>query len=157
MRRPLARLMFLLGCALFLAGCGAARVDVPRGQPKKGWAVVRTARTQLGVPYKWGGSSPKEGFDCSGYVAWVYSRHDISLPRHTSAQARAGRKVARKNLRAGDIVVFSPPARKGGKHTGIYAGGGVFLHSPSSGSRVREDALKGVWSTWFVEGRRVLP
>ena len=144
-------------CALVLSGCGTARIEVPTGQPKQGWAVVRTARTQIGVPYKWGGASPKEGFDCSGYLVWVFSRHGIALPRHTSGQAAAGRRVARKNLRSGDIVVFRPPAQKGGRHTGIYAGNGKFLHSPSSGSTVREEPLSGVWAKWFVEGRRVLP
>ena len=152
-----ALLCFLLLAVAALCGCGATRIEVPDGQPANGPAVVRTARTQIGMPYKWGGSSPKTGFDCSGYICWVYARHGITVPRHTSAQAKAGRPVSRKNLRPGDILVFRQPGRKGVAHTGIYAGKGMFLHSPKSGAKVREEALKGVWSKWFLGGRRVLP
>ena len=150
-------LAFLLLAMAALCGCASKRIEVPNGQPANGPAVVRTARTQIGVPYKWGGSSPKTGFDCSGYVSWVYARHGIKLPRHTTAQAKVGRHVDRKRLRAGDILVFRQPGRKGAAHTGIYTGKGTFLHSPKSGARVREEAFKGVWSKWFLGGRRVLP
>ena len=151
---PLCALL-LLAAALW--GCGAKRIEVPDGQPANGPSVVRTARTQLGVPYKWGGSSPETGFDCSGYICWVYARHGITVPRHTSAQAKAGRPVSRKQLKPGDILVFRQPGKKGVAHTGIYAGKGTFLHSPKSGAKVREEALAGVWSKWFLGGRRVLP
>lgn len=148
---------FLLLVVVALCGCGTTRIEVPDGQPANGPAIVRTARTQLGVPYKWGGNTPDSGFDCSGYICWVFARHGITVPRHTSAQAKAGRPVKRKQLRPGDILVFRQPGKKGVAHTGIYAGNGIFLHSPRSGAEVREEALEGVWSKWFLEGRRLLP
>lgn len=120
----------------------------------KGEKIVQTARTVTGTPYCWGGASPSQGFDCSGYVFWVYKQHGYSLPRTAAEQARVGTSISRSNLKAGDIVVFSP---SWGKHTGIYTGRKTFLHSPKSGSKVREESLETpYWSRVFVGGRRVV-
>ena len=137
------------------SGCtfGGGYSDSMRSQ--KGDAIVQTARAQEGKPYRWGGSSPGEGFDCSGYVYWVYRQNGVKVPRNSSEQARAGREVGRKALRPGDVVVFSPRWQKS-KHTGIYSGGGKFLHSPKKGSCIREDSIDAKhWIECFDSGRRL--
>ena len=141
---------------LFATGCTLSGSVDPAPYNPRGEAIVQTARAQVGKPYKWGGCSPKDGFDCSGYVFWVYQQHGIKVPRTSSDQARVGGQVARSALQPGDIVVFAPKWQSG-LHTGIYSGKNRFLHSPKSGSRIREDKLSDKhWSDCFVSGRRVV-
>ena len=150
------RLLFLFCLLLSAAACTLSGAHIDGGSSVAGESLVRTARTQLGKAYKWGGCSPKDGFDCSGYVYWVYQQHGIKVPRHSSGQAKAGKSVGRSALRPGDIVVFSPRWQKG-LHTGIYSGRGRFLHSPKTGSRVREDQITDQhWANSFVSGRRLI-
>lgn len=145
-------LLFSMG--LLLSGCGSSK---PVGYDDgRGYAAVKTAKSMVGKPYKWGGCSPYDGFDCSGYVWWVYRQHGLNLPRTASEQARYGQAVSYDDLRAGDIVVFDPPENKG-RHTGIYTGNTSFLHSPKAGARVREESMRSpYWNRYFIEGRRVL-
>ncbi len=118
----------------------------------RGARVAAVAQRYLGTPYRWGGESPRAGFDCSGFVMYVFSRVGVSLPRVVSAQYRVGKKVARSALRPGDIVFFD-----GLGHDGIYIGGGRFVHSPSSGDVVKISSLREPWyrSRW-VGARRVV-
>jgi cell wall-associated NlpC family hydrolase len=117
-------------------------------------SIVATARAQTGLPYRSGGSSPQGGFDCSGLVLWVYRQHGITVPRLAKAQAFFGRPVGINDLRPGDIVAFR---LNGAYHTGIYSGNGRFIHSPSTGSRVREESLNiKYWLRSFVGGRRII-
>ncbi|MBQ4132193.1 MAG: C40 family peptidase [Desulfovibrionaceae bacterium] len=159
MSRSVSRLYVFAACCLLLlsTGCtlsGAHFED--GGSSAAGEAIVQTARTQLGKPYKWGGCSPRDGFDCSGYVYWVYQQHGIDVPRNSSGQADAGDEVGRSALRPGDIVVFSPRWQSG-LHTGIYSGRGKFLHSPKTGSTIREDKITDShWADCFVNGRRLV-
>ncbi|MCL1889883.1 MAG: C40 family peptidase [Desulfovibrionaceae bacterium] len=119
-----------------------------------GGNIVSTARSQTGVPYRLGGTTPQKGFDCSGLVYWVYKQYGISVPRLAKAQASSGRQVSSVDLRPGDIVAFRI---NGGYHTGIYSGNGNFIHSPRTGSRVREENLRnGYWSKRFIGGRRMI-
>ncbi len=119
-----------------------------------GHAVVSTARTQTGVRYRNGGTTPNNGFDCSGLILWVYRQHGISVPRLAKAQASFGESVSFGSLQAGDIVAFRI---NGAYHTGIYCGNGNFIHSPSSGNHVREESINvNYWRKNFVGGRRVL-
>jgi cell wall-associated NlpC family hydrolase len=97
-----------------------------------GLRAVQIANHLTGVPYRWGGASPRAGFDCSGLVQYVYSRLGIELPHYAAGQYGRGRRVSRGSLRAGDLVFFS-----GLGHVGIYAGGGKFIHAPHSGTTVR--------------------
>ena len=132
------------------AGSSAARSAEPA---RIKHAVVETARSQIGVPYRRGGTAPG-GFDCSGLVVWSYRQHGISVPRTTSEQMAAGNSVKRASLQPGDILVFRTNS---GLHTGIYTGRGTFIHSPKPGARVREDQLGSVyWSKAFREGRRLI-
>ncbi len=102
-------------------------------------SLVRYAKKFIGVPYRWGGSDPS-GFDCSGYIQYVYARFGVKMDHSTYAQRAAFPAVARKNLRAGDLVFFS-----GSGHAGIYIGRGRFIHSPRSGKRIHIASLSDGW------------
>ena len=119
-----------------------------------GQTVVSTARAMAGTPYRSGGATPQRGFDCSGLIYWVYQQHGITVPRVAKDQAFHGLKVHAGALKPGDIVAFR--IRKD-YHTGIYTGGGKFIHSPKPGTKVREETLNtNYWSGKFVSGRRIL-
>ena len=120
--------------------------------PAKAQQVVATVRKQVGVRYRYGGSTPR-GFDCSGLIWWGYRQHGVNIPRVTSGQAAAGRGVPVTAARAGDILVFKTSS---GLHTGLYAGNDVFIHAPSSGKRVRAESLKSTyWKTRLTAVRRI--
>jgi cell wall-associated NlpC family hydrolase len=108
-----------------------ARSARPLGRPR----VVEIAKRYLGTPYHWAGASPS-GFDCSGFVMYVYSRIGIELPHSSWMLWGVGKPVRRKDLRQGDIVFFS-----GLGHVGIYVGDGRFIHSPRTGDVVRIQRL----------------
>jgi cell wall-associated NlpC family hydrolase len=113
--------------------------------------VTRTARSYLGVPYAWGGTSPA-GFDCSGFVMYVYARVGVSLPHNAAAQYAYGTPVRRDQLRPGDLVFFDDL-----RHNGIYIGDGRFIHSRQSGRRVSISLLAGPWyAEQYVGARRLL-
>lgn len=124
-------------------------------------AVLATADDYIGTRYTYGGSTPQSGFDCSGFVQYVYRRHGVTLPRTSRQQATAGRALPARldGLRAGDLLFFS---QNGGAvdHVAIYAGNDVILHSTSSGGGVRYDDLGTARGRWFVDrlvaARRVL-
>lgn len=121
---------------------------------QSGKSIVATARRQTGVPYRSGGTTPQKGFDCSGLIFWVYGQHGVSVPRLAKAQASYGRPVSSSSLQHGDIVAFRI---NGAYHTGIYSGNGKFIHSPSSGNRVREESLStAYWRRSYVGARRFL-
>ena len=116
-------------------------------------SVVGIAMQYLGVPYVWGGESPK-GFDCSGLVAYVYAQVGVSLPHYTVAQWNYSdsASVPRDQLEPGDLVFFY-----GLGHVGIYVGGGNFIHAPHTGSVVRIDSLNGAgYSSAYVGAKRIL-
>jgi peptidoglycan DL-endopeptidase CwlO len=112
--------------------------------------VVGIAMQYLGVPYVWGGASPS-GFDCSGFIMYVYSQVGVSLPHHAASQYGMGSPVSRDQLQAGDLVFFN-----GLGHAGIYIGGGQFIHAPHTGDVVKISSLSDSWyaSTW-VGARRI--
>ncbi len=94
--------------------------------------VVGIALQYLGVPYVWGGSSPSTGFDCSGFVSYVFAQVGVSLPHHAASQYGYGTPVPYDQLAPGDLVFFS-----GLGHVGIYIGSGQFVHAPHTGDVVR--------------------
>ena len=124
-------------------------------QPDPGAAraakAVRAALSQRGVRYRWGGSAPKSGFDCSGLVAWAYGRVGLRLPHSSYALARLGRGVSRRSLRPGDLLFFH---RAG--HVGIYVGHGRFVHAPQRGDVVRTARLDGWYASTYGGARRIL-
>ena len=153
--------LILIGLlSILLSACAATGPTPPpfASRPADRSLVLDTARSQLGQPYRSAGDSPSEGFDCSGFVQWVYSRHGVRLPRSTADQARACRPVAWGELRAGDLVFFAPSLKSSQLHVGIFDGRGSFIHSPKPGARVREESIMApYWRTAFYKGCRVLP
>jgi cell wall-associated NlpC family hydrolase len=127
--------------------------DIPTGAaPPDGTRaaqVVGIAMQYLGIPYVWGGSSPSQGFDCSGLVSYVYGQIGIYLPHHAASVYSHGVPVSYGELQPGDLVFFN-----GLGHMGMYVGGGSFIHAPHTGDVVRISSLAGYGS--FVGARRVL-
>jgi cell wall-associated NlpC family hydrolase len=123
-----------------------------RTPPPSANRVLGTAEQYIGVPYKWGGTSPETGFDCSGFVRYVYAKQGVRLPRTSREQAGAGQGVAARTsaLRAGDLMLFAE-SREPISHVAIYAGDGWFIHSSSSGRGVRYDELDSERGQWYVE------
>jgi peptidoglycan DL-endopeptidase CwlO len=109
-------------------------------------AVIAYASNFLGVPYVWGGTTPA-GFDCSGFVQYVFAHFGISLPRVASAQQMVGTYVSREDLQPGDLVFFGEPAH----HVGIYVGNGCMINAPHTGDVVRIAPL----NSDFSYGRRI--
>ena len=122
-----------------------------------GAEVVMQALANVGKPYRWGGSDPAEGFDCSGLVAHVYDDAlGMKLPRTSRAMSQRGDRVARSELAAGDLVFFNT-SRRAFSHVGIYIGRGRFVHAPSSGSVVRVERLTNrYWASRFNGARRLV-
>jgi cell wall-associated NlpC family hydrolase len=111
--------------------------------------VVGIAMHYLGVPYVWGGSTPR-GFDCSGLVVYVFAQIGVSLPHSSYAMYTMGTPVSLSQLQPGDLVFFT-----GASHMGIYIGGGQFIHAPHTGDVVKISSLSGYYSANFVGGRRI--
>jgi cell wall-associated NlpC family hydrolase len=117
-------------------------------RPTTGEKAVAIALRYLGTPYSWAGASPA-GFDCSGFVMYVYGRLDITLPHSSWMLWGEGRPVTRKHLRAGDIVFFN-----GRSHVGIYVQNGKFVHSPHSGDVVKISHFSEDWYGSTYDGAR---
>jgi len=119
--------------------------------------MVMTAMNFLGVPYRRGGDSADEGFDCSGFTRHVFENSlGLLLPRRADQQAQDSNlaKVQREELRAGDLVFFNT-MRRAFSHVGIYVGEGRFIHSPRAGGEVRiEDMRQAYWAKRFNGARR---
>jgi cell wall-associated NlpC family hydrolase len=119
--------------------------------------LVMTAMNFLGVPYRRGGNSAEEGFDCSGFTRYIFE-HSVGLvlPRRADEQATTAglAKVERDDLKPGDLVFFNT-LRRTFSHVGIYVGDGKFIHAPRSGAKVRvEDMRIAYWAQRFTGARR---
>jgi len=118
--------------------------------PAQYGGVVGIAMRYLGTPYVWGGASPG-GFDCSGFVMYVYGQVGVSLPHNAAMQYGYGTPISRSDLQAGDLVFFD-----GLGHVGIYIGGGSFIHSPHTGDVVKISSLSDSWyASTYVGARRL--
>jgi cell wall-associated NlpC family hydrolase len=115
-----------------------------------GMRVVDYAKRFRGIRYSYGGTTPRSGFDCSGFVRYVFAHFGVSLAHSSYAQAGDGRRVSRSSLRPGDLVFFD-----GLGHVGIYIGNGRFIHAPHTGTRVRIEQLAGWYSSRFDVARRL--
>ncbi|MDE2291274.1 MAG: C40 family peptidase [Elusimicrobia bacterium] len=138
--------------ALLLSACVAPQ---PRRMVRgRGAAVASWARRELGKPYRFGGDAPAEGFDCSGLAWWAHRQAGIDIPPTAHDQFRSGRQVVRSALLPGDLVFFHTVSR-GASHVGVYVGGGVFIHAPRRGERVRRERLKvRYWAARYLGARR---
>ena len=119
--------------------------------------LVDQALDYLGVRYRSGGTSPETGLDCSGLVLNVFRNAiGFDLPRTAAEMSRMGDKIGRKDLKPGDLVFFNT-MRRAFSHVGIYLGDGKFVHAPSSGGKVRVEAIAtGYWSKRFNGARRLV-
>lgn len=134
--------------------------------PKAETALVGERRAEallqtlllLGLDYRYGGTSPETGFDCSGLVAHVFREaYGIQLPRSARAQSEYGARVGLSELRAGDLVFYNT-LNQPFSHVGIYLGDGRFVHAPKTGAQVRVEPIKGsYWMKRFDGARRIQP
>ncbi|HAA39834.1 MULTISPECIES: C40 family peptidase [Pseudomonas] len=126
---------------------------------KQSSTVLSRAVNVLGTPYRWGGSSPSKGFDCSGLVKYAFNDvAAVDLPRTSNAMAAGhGQKVERKDLKPGDLLFFKLKSRQV-NHVAIYLGNDRFIHAPRRGKSVSIDTLKKpFWDKNYVIAKRVLP
>jgi cell wall-associated NlpC family hydrolase len=131
---------------------------VPPMASKESSNVLSRAVNVLGTPYRWGGSSPSKGFDCSGLVKYAFNDATFDLPRTSNAMASGhGTKVDRKDLKPGDLIFFNIKSRRV-NHVAIYLGNDRFIHAPRRGKSVTIDTLKKpYWESHYVVAKRVLP
>jgi len=127
----------------------------PETGPADAYGITSAALDLRGTPYRDGGADPS-GFDCSGFVWYVFGRHGISLPRTVREQYRMGTAVGAGALEPGDLVFFDTDGG-GVSHVGIAIGGDEFIHAPSSNGQVRVERLTVTyWASRYLGARRVL-
>lgn len=161
-RFPQLLLTLFVVCLLSAcSGTGGQRAHAPSRapiavSPEHRSEVVLTALALLESQYKYGGSAPIQGFDCSGLVAYVFnSAARLSLPHNTSQIADLSRPISKKNLKAGDFVFFNTLNRPF-SHMGIYIGDDSFINAPSTGGRVRIDSLSNPYFAKRFESARTV-
>lgn len=108
----------------------------------------------VGTPYKWGGTTT-EGFDCSGFMQYIFNDMGVKLSRTTKSQAKEGTEVKKKDLRAGDLVFFNTDG-KGISHAGIYMGDGLFAHSSENKGVEVSKLSESYYEKRYVTARRIL-
>ena len=153
--------------ALLVAGCAVQpttdrgiveqRSTVREGLPSSAQEIVLQAMALIGVPYRYGGSSPETGLDCSGLVRYVVARvAGVSLKGDARAISEVGAAVDEPQIRPGDLVFFNTLHRPY-SHVGIYVGDGKFIHAPRRGSEVRVDDMHSAyWLKRFNGARRAV-
>jgi cell wall-associated NlpC family hydrolase len=147
----------LIMCAFMAIAAAPARAH---GSEAAGYRALAAheAMIKVGTKYRYGGSSPETGFDCSGLVAHVFERTwGITVPRTTDEQRSLGRAVKRTELQAGDLVFYNTRGRPF-SHVGIYLGDGHFVHAPRPGAKVRVESIDtSYWRVRFNGARRLDP
>jgi cell wall-associated NlpC family hydrolase len=119
-----------------------------------GYSISSTALSLRGAPYRNGGLDPA-GFDCSGFVKYVFEQHGVTMPRDTRNQFSLGKEIDPRQLEPGDLVFFTTIA-PGASHVGIAVGGDQFVHAPSTNGVVRVENLSSqYWSTRFIGAKRL--
>lgn len=121
--------------------------------------VLFHAISLMGTPYKWGGNTPEEGFDCSGLIRYVFDESaGVRLPRTTTQMiSTPAPSVRRSRLQSGDVVFFATNGGRRVSHAGIYVGEGRFIHAPSTGNNVRIDKLDNpYWNRAYISAKRFL-
>jgi cell wall-associated NlpC family hydrolase len=171
-RNPfLLRNLLLLGTVLTLAACGtepyrptqyaspSLRNTERYGlhhERKKRQQVIAAAMKMIGVPYRYGGTSPRRGFDCSGLVQYAHRQAGLNVPRTTRQLYQAIIPVPRAALQPGDLVFFRIRGPRYISHVGIYLGKGEFIHAPSTGKRVSIANLNDhYWRRHYAAGGRI--
>ena len=118
--------------------------------------AVLVAKKQINKKYRWGGTNPYTGFDCSGLMQYAYKASQIHLPRTAAAQYKHTKRISMKNLKTGDLIFFhTRRTRAKVNHVGIYLGGGKFIHAPRRGKLVSVTDLNSYWRRKAVGAGRV--
>ena len=144
----------LIGPDTYRALMGREIPQVTRGSNVIARRIVSSSMAYIGVPYVFGGTSPG-GFDCSGYVRYVFAQAGIYLPRTADAQYEMGTPISTGELRPGDLVFFST-YDYGASHVGIYLGDGNFINASSSRGVAIDSLYSGYWGSCYIGARRVL-
>jgi len=119
--------------------------------------IVLSAKSFLGLPYRWGGVSDETGFDCSGLTMAVYRLNGFALPRTSGKQWAAGNPITLNKLSEGDLVFFSTKKKGVISHVGIYVGMGQFIHAPGEGKKIRRESLSAdYYKNRFIGARTYL-
>jgi peptidoglycan endopeptidase LytE len=156
------RLTLRCACAAVLSFSASNAFAAPEAAPAPTFAlgpggeVAYLAAQYVGTPYRWGGSSPA-GFDCTGFVMWVFSQFGVLLPHDEAGQLGSGATVAADDLKPGDVLVFANTYRRGLSHVGIYVGGGLFIHAADERHGVTVSHLwDSYWAPRFVGATRAI-
>lgn len=130
--------------------------DNPENWSDRTREVLVNALNLTGVKYSYGGKSPETGFDCSGFVSYVFKQAaSLTLPHSALAISQLGKTVSKNELKPGDLVFFNT-LKSTFSHVGIYLGNNRFIHSPSAGGQVRVESMKdGYWATRFNGAQRI--
>lgn len=128
---------------------------IPSAEASTQSDVVSIAKNYIGVPYKWGGTS-SSGFDCSGFVQYVFKKAGIDLPRTSGQQFQVGKPVSQSQLSQGDIVFFHT-YKSGPSHVGIYVGDGKFIQASSDGVMISLVNGPYYWGARYYGAKRVIP
>ena len=145
----------LIGPTTYMALLGKDMPDISRGSSYISRRIISTSMQYMGVPYVFGGTSPIYGFDCSGYVQYVFAQAGISLPRTADAQFEVGTPISTTDLLPGDAVFFTTYTY-GASHVGIYIGDGNFIHASSSRGVTISSLSSSYYSTHYIGARRML-
>ena len=156
-------------CALLLPHAYAApgndgesagkSADVPHASAAGEGAVgdmILQAVSLMGIAYRFGGNTPVNGFDCSGFIRYVFQSSGVNLPRSAAEQAQVGRPVSRDELKPGDVLFFNTRGFNY-SHNGLYLGNGRFIHAPRTGKNIEITSLNAsYWSSRFNGARRMV-
>ena len=113
--------------------------------------ILKAAYRSIGIDYRWGGNTPREGFDCSGLTKFTHKNVNLSIPRTALEQSKASRTINRQDLKPGDMIFFRTSGKKV-NHVGIYVGDGKFIHAASGGGKVTLDDLRrAYWQQRLVK------
>jgi len=119
--------------------------------------LVKTARSFLGVPYRWGGTDCDNGFDCSGLTMVCYRLNGLNLPRVSRNQFKSGHWIPKSKMQPGDLVFFATNGGKRVSHVGMYIGNDRFIHAPRTGKKVRIEKLSHPFFSKTYMGARCYP
>jgi murein DD-endopeptidase len=150
--------LIIVSLSLALSSASANLQRTPAFAPRPSIDnVIDRAHALLGTPYKWGGTSVRQGFDCSSFLVYLFKTEaNIHLPRTTSAMHRStAATIKRDALQPGDAVFFKGNGRGQVSHVGLYIGEGKFIHSPRTGKSVRIDSLaNSYWNKNYTTAKR---
>ncbi|WP_420468778.1 C40 family peptidase [Panacagrimonas sp.] len=134
----------VLALILLVAACSSSRYRPTPETDALRRGIVLDALGQIGRPYRYGGTTPEGGFDCSGLVQYVYGLQGLSVPRTTREQFKAGERIKLRHAEPGDLLFYSFSGR-GIDHVAVYLGDGQAVHAPSSGKQVIVAPIENRW------------